>query len=116
MVFGKIFLDEIHKEAKRQQKEQARKEKASAYWLRCPACGRKVAIRQILAQGCWVCGWRGTEKELELARSKRANGQETKRAAETSYRTRCPGCGRPVIREELMEKGCYVCGWKGSAV
>lgn len=28
------------------------------------------------------------------------------------FRVRCPGCGRPVIREELLDKGCYICGWR----
>lgn len=113
MVFGKIFLDEIHKEARREKKRQMEKERTSAYWVRCPACGRKVARRQILTQGCWVCGWKGTEKELELAKSERASGQGSEIVERASYKIRCPGCGRPVIREELMEKGCYVCGWKG---
>lgn len=114
MVFGKVFLDEIHKEAKRQQKRQEEKEKSSAYWVRCPACGKKVARRQILAEGCWVCEWTGTEEELELARAKSANRQETRIAAGTSYKTRCPGCGSLVITEELREKGCYICGWRSS--
>ncbi len=116
MLFEPIILKGIHKEAKREQKRQMEKQKTSAYWVRCPACGRKVAKRQILTQGCWVCGWRGTQEQLELARSKRANGRKTKTAAETSYRTRCQGCGRPMITQELREKGCYICGWKGSAV
>lgn len=25
-------------------------------------------------------------------------------------RVRCPGCGNLVLREELLDKGCYVCG------
>ena len=29
-------------------------------------------------------------------------------------RVRCPGCGSPVLREELLDKGCYVCGWSPS--
>jgi len=113
MVFGKTFLDEIYKEAKREQKEQEEREKTSIYWVRCPICGRKVAKRQILAEGCWACGWKGTEEEIEPARAKRASGQETKPAAEASYKTKCPQCGRLVITKELREKGCYICGWRG---
>ena len=30
------------------------------------------------------------------------------------YRVRCPGCGSPVLRQELLDKGCYVCGWSPS--
>lgn len=29
-------------------------------------------------------------------------------------RVYCPGCGSPVLREELLDKGCYVCGWSPS--
>ena len=29
-------------------------------------------------------------------------------------RVRCPGCGSTVLREELLDKGCYVCGWSPS--
>lgn len=29
-------------------------------------------------------------------------------------RVRCPGCGSPVLREELLDKGCYICGWSPS--
>lgn len=112
MVISKRMLDEIDIEVKRQQKEQEEKKKSSTYWVRCPACGKKVAKRQILQQGCWACGWKGTEEELELAKAKRASGQESKSAVE-SYKTRCPQCGRLVITEELREKGCYICGWKG---
>ncbi|MBU4502836.1 MAG: hypothetical protein KKA79_09650 [Nanoarchaeota archaeon] len=28
------------------------------------------------------------------------------------YKVRCPKCGKSVIREELNNKGCYVCGFK----
>jgi len=113
MVFGKTFLDEIDKEVKREQKEQEKKEKASTYWVRCPACGKRIAKRQLLETGCYACGWKGTGEEIELARAKRASGQETKLTDETGYKTRCPQCGRLVITEELREKGCYICGWKG---
>lgn len=27
------------------------------------------------------------------------------------YRVYCPGCGTPVITQELVAKGCYRCGW-----
>ncbi len=110
MVFGKTLLDEIDKEAKRQQEAQREKLRASTYWAMCPSCGKKVAKRQILAEGCWACGWKGTEEELERARAKEAIGRQSLPAAE-SYRIRCPKCGRLVITEELREKGCYICGW-----
>lgn len=113
MAIFKPMLDEMHKEAKRQQKEQQKKLDASTYWAICPSCERKVAKRQILAEGCWACGWKGTEEELELAKAIRASGQEFKSTVEASYKTRCPQCARLVITKELREKGCYICGWKG---
>ena len=27
------------------------------------------------------------------------------------YRVYCPGCSAPVVRLELLAKGCYRCGW-----
>ena len=57
MVIGKTLLDEIEKQATRQQGEQ--EEKLRASWALCPSCGKKVTKRQILAEGCWACGWKG---------------------------------------------------------
>ena len=110
---SKTILDQIKKASEEEKGAEAEKLRASTYWVLCPSCGKKVAKRQILAEGCWACGWKGTEEELELAKAKRASGQETKLAVEASYKTRCPQCGRLVITKELGEKGCYICGWKG---
>ena len=27
---------------------------------------------------------------------------------------RCPSCGKKVVREDVVKKGCYACGWKGT--
>lgn len=105
------ILDQIRKASKEQKRAEEERLDTSTYWVMCPSCGRKVAKRQILAEGCWACGWKGTEEELELAKAMRASGQEAKLAAEASYKTKCPQCGRLVITEELREKGCYICGW-----
>ena len=32
------------------------------------------------------------------------------------YPLYCPGCGAPVIRQELLDKGCYLCQWTSLAV
>ncbi len=115
---SKTILDQIKKASKEEKGDEEEKLKASTYWVLCPNCGKKVAKRQILTEGCWACGWKGTEEELELAKAKRASGaggQESKAATE-SYKTRCPNCGALVITKELREKGCYLCGWKGSDV
>lgn len=116
-MFGPIsrtILDQIKKAADEEKEAEEEKLKTSTYWALCPSCGRKVAKRQILAEGCWLCGWKGTEEELELARARRASGQESKPAVER-YKTRCPKCGRLVITEELRERGCYICGWRLSS-
>ncbi|MBT9140396.1 MAG: hypothetical protein DDT30_00972 [Dehalococcoidia bacterium] len=110
---SKTILDQIVKASDGERIAEAERMKASTYWTMCPACGKKVTKRQILAEGCWSCGWQGTEEELELAKAKRASGGETRPADEASYKTKCPQCGRLVITKELGEKGCYICGWKG---
>ncbi len=110
---SKTLLDQIKKAADEEKRAEAERQRTSTYWAMCPACGKKVAKRQILAEGCWLCGWKGTAEELELARAKRASAQETRPADEASYKTKCPQCGRLVITEELREKGCYICGWQG---
>lgn len=30
------------------------------------------------------------------------------------YWVKCPGCGRTVVRKELLKKGCYLCRWQGT--
>ena len=111
---SRTILDQIKKASAEEKEAEEEMLKTSTYWALCPSCGRKVAKRQILQEGCWLCGWKGTEEELELARAGRASGQESKPAVER-YKTRCPKCGRLVITEVLREKGCYICGWRLSS-
>jgi acetyl-CoA carboxylase beta subunit len=92
-----------------------RKEAASKYWMRCPSCGKRVVKKELIKKGCYACGWKGTEEEIELAQVKQMS--ETKSTAPKkedthSYWTDCPKCGRRVVREELGEKGCFICGYK----
>ncbi|MFQ5987866.1 MAG: hypothetical protein ACE5H6_03350 [Dehalococcoidia bacterium] len=109
MVFGKLIVDEVNKQAKTAKK--------SSYWLPCPGCARLVVRKELIRKGCYLCGWQGTEEEIEQAESEgpsRLNEDSTlgeiKRM--TSYRMNCPHCGARVVREHLIEKGCYRCGWK----
>ncbi|VVS92302.1 hypothetical protein [Desulfoluna spongiiphila] len=39
-------------------------------------------------------------------------GRQEKRAYRqgSGYWTRCPSCGKDVVKKELLKKGCYVCG------
>ena len=107
-IFEAIF-DRVRKEAE----EEKVKEGEFSYWLECPGCGKRVVKKGLLSKGCYVCGWHEARDEVELAKIMRDSnntvGAEEKR---TSYRTNCPRCKTWVIRQELMERGCYMCGWK----
>lgn len=83
---------------------EKRKEAASKYWMRCPSCGKRVVKKELIKKGCYACGWKGTEEEIELALIKKEDTH--------SYWTDCPKCGRRVVREELGGKGCFICGYK----
>ncbi|MDP3017277.1 MAG: hypothetical protein Q8N70_09450 [Deltaproteobacteria bacterium] len=96
---------------------EKRKEAASKYWVRCPSCGKRVVRKELIKKGCYVCGWQGTEDELELAEAKSISqpgkvSNLNKKTSRNSYRTNCPNCGAKVITQQLQEKGCYICGWK----
>jgi len=110
-IFGAI-LDEVRKHA---EKEKV-KEGELPYWLECPDCGKRVVKKELLSKGCYVCGWHEARDEAKLAkigRDSRVRNDAEQTA--TSYRTNCPQCKTLVIRRELMERGCYICGWKPEA-
>ncbi len=97
---------------------EKRKEAVSKYWMRCPSCGKKVVKKELIKKGCYACGWKGTEEEIELAQVKQksqASSTVLKREDTHSYWTNCPECGRQVVREELEERGCFICGYKPEA-
>ena len=113
-IFEAIF-DRVRKEAE----EEKVKEGELAYWLECPGCGQRVVKKRLLSKGCYVCGWHEARDEAELAKILRDSqvrndtiGREEKA---TPYRTNCPRCKAWVIRQELTERGCYICGWKPAA-
>jgi hypothetical protein len=68
MVIGETFLDEMDGQRKRQQKEQKDKPAASIYLALCSIWGKKVARRQILAEGWWACRWNGLRRNSSLPR------------------------------------------------
>ena len=83
----------------------------------CPACGRLVLKRELVRKGCYLCGWRGTKEEIEQARSEDTDPVSEDDTVDdiekrTSYRIRCPQCGTGLVREQVIEKRCYICGWK----
>lgn len=86
-------------------------------WARCPGCGRSVLEKQLVKKGCYLCGWRGTKEEIESAGSESiAQIEEVDTLDEikkgNAYRIKCPECGTSLVREQAIEKGCYICGWK----
>lgn len=38
---------------------------------------------------------------------------EKRKQAASKYWMPCPSCGKRVVKKELIENGCYSCGWKG---
>lgn len=110
-IFGAI-LDEVRKHA---ETEKVREGKLP-YWLECPGCGKRVVKKGLLSKGCYVCGWHEARDEAELARIMRdSNNTVSGEEKTTSYWTNCPQCKARVTRRELMERGCYICGWKPEA-
>jgi len=101
-------------------REQAEEEKVVEgelpYWMECPGCGKRVVKKELLSKGCYVCGWHEARDETELAKivhdSPVRHGDIGEERKGTSYRTNCPQCKARVTRQELMERGCYICGWK----
>jgi len=104
---SKVILDEIHKYAR----EERQRESKLPYWLRCPACRKRVVKEELIKKGCYVCGWHRASDEAELAQIFNSGEVEAEDKQDT-YRTNCPRCKVRVVRPELMEKGCYICGWK----
>ena len=41
--------------------------------------------------------------------------REDQKTRKSGYWMLCPSCGRRVVKKELIKKGCYLCGWRGTA-
>ena len=65
--------------------------------------------------GCFICGWKGSEEEIELAKVKKMSkaniGSEAEKE-ERGYRVKCPNCNALLITEQFEKSGCYVCGFR----
>jgi len=95
-----------------QEAERERLQK-SDYYAFCPACYKKQIKKDLLQNGCFICGWKGTEEDIELARAMSLRAKQSNLVAKDSdYKTNCPNCGTSVITEEFIENGCYRCGYK----
>ena len=114
---GDKVLDHVE-EAQREERERLQK---GDYYVPCPGCHRKQIKKNLLENGCFICGWRGTEKDIELAKAKRQSGSPSPGGRESEgggaknfgYKTKCPNCGASMVTEEFLQNGCWRCGYKG---
>jgi len=105
---GDKVLDHIEEA---QDVEMERLQKGD-YYAVCPGCYKKQIKKNLLQNGCFICGWKGTEEDIELAKAKFSSGEGGAKAKDSGYKTICPNCGASVITEEFIENGCYRCGYK----
>jgi len=61
--------------------------------------------------GCFICGWKGSEEEIELAKVKKMAESNSERE-ERGYRMKCPNCNALLTSEQFEKNGCYVCGFR----
>ena len=89
-----ILIDLISGEAKKEDERRG-----DPRYVKCLHCGGLVLKSEVRRRGgCYLCGW--------------VPGAETVRKEERALRVRCPQCGRPVLKSELIKRGCYLCGWR----
>jgi hypothetical protein len=113
---GDKVIDHVE-EAQEEERERLQK---SDYYAFCPSCHKKQIKKNLLENGCFICGWKGTEEDLELAQAKRQSGTPSPGGRELEggggknlgYKTKCPNCGASVVTEEFLHNGCWRCGWK----
>ena len=63
---GDKVLDHIE-EAQMEERERLQK---SDYYALCPGCHKKQIKKNLLQNGCFMCGWEGTTEEIELTKAK----------------------------------------------
>lgn len=108
---GDKVLDHVE-EAQEEEKKRLEKSK---YYAFCPKCGKKQIRKNLIENGCFICGWKGTEGEIDLADAKRNSGISIGLEGvnkKMGYKIKCPKCSATVITEEFMKKGCWKCGYK----
>jgi hypothetical protein len=77
----------------------------SDYYAFCPKCGKRQVKVSLIENGCFLCGWKGKEEEIEKAKPGNVEGT-------SGYKSICPNCDASVITEEFLENGCWKCGYK----
>lgn len=40
---------------------------------------------------------------------------ENERLDKSNYHAVCPSCGKRQLKSNLLESGCFICGWRGGA-
>jgi len=40
---------------------------------------------------------------------------EKERLDKSNYHAVCPSCGKRQLKNNLLENGCFICGWRGGA-
>lgn len=107
--------DKVLNHIEEAEEEEMERIEKSDYYALCPNCGKKQIKENLLESGCFVCGWKGTEEDIELTKVRRqAMGSSfSLRRKELGYKTNCPNCGVLVITEEFLKNGCWRCGYKG---
>jgi len=122
------ITEEIADQADRATNEEKGKH---SYYAECPQCGKRQVKESLLTNGCFVCGWKGTEEDIELTAAKAQSGLQVGVSAEhdaekgencgknddsqtapMSYKTSCPQCGASLITDEFLKNGCWRCGYK----
>ncbi|MBM3142932.1 MAG: hypothetical protein FJ005_07800 [Chloroflexi bacterium] len=101
--------NEVAAQARQALKEEGGKD---CYHARCPQCGRKQVRENLSENGCFVCGWKGTEEDIELAVVKFQSACSKAEHSNSGYKTNCPQCGAPVVTEEFLKNGCWRCSYK----
>jgi len=95
------------------QEEERKRLQKSGYYALCPNCGRKQLKKNLIENGCFICGWKGTVEDIELAKAMSLRVKRSNLVANNlGYKTNCPNCGASVVTEEFLQNGCWRCGYK----
>ncbi|MBP9014949.1 MAG: hypothetical protein KBH15_00395 [Candidatus Atribacteria bacterium] len=107
--------DKVLDYVKEAQEEEKKKLEKSEYYAFCPQCGKKLIKKDLIEKGCFVCGWKGTEEDIELAKAKKSSGLSVgleEIDKKRGYYQKCPKCGTKLVTEQFEKNGCYRCGYK----
>jgi ribosomal protein S27AE len=107
--------DKVLEHIEEAQEEEKKKLEKSEYYAFCPQCGKKQIKKNLIENGCFICGWKGKEEEIELAKLKKSSGISIgleRVNKKVGYRMKCPKCGATLITEQFEKNGCYRCGYE----